>query len=180
MRLYHVSETPGIERFEPRVPPSADAGVADPVVWAVDEQRLRNYLLPRDCPRVTFYSKPTSTPADVECLIGPCCAAAVVAIEADWLDRVRATVLYLYEMPRDTFSLADASAGYWVSRRAVVPGAVAVVSDCVKAIVERGVELRIVPNLWPLHDAVVASTLHFSSIRMRNAQPRPGRDVTAS
>jgi hypothetical protein len=26
----------------------------DPVVWALDDQRLRNYLVPRDCPRVTY------------------------------------------------------------------------------------------------------------------------------
>jgi Family of unknown function (DUF6886) len=32
--------------------------------------------------------------------------------------------------------------------------------------------LRVMPSLWQLHDAVVASTLQFSIIRMRNAQPR--------
>lgn len=32
--------------------------------------------------------------------------------------------------------------------------------------------LRVVPSLWPLHDAVVVSTLQFSMIRMRNAQSR--------
>jgi hypothetical protein len=31
---------------------------------------------------------------------------------------------------------------------------------------------RIVSNLWPLRDAVVASTLRFSIIRMRSALPR--------
>ena len=37
---------------------------------------------------------------------------------------------------------------------------------------KRDVELRFVPNLWPLRDAVVASTLQFSLIRMRNALSR--------
>ena len=36
----------------------------------------------------------------------------------------------------------------------------------------RGVELRVLSSLWPLRDAVVASSLGFSIIRMRNAQPR--------
>jgi hypothetical protein len=40
------------------------------------------------------------------------------------------------------------------------------------ALLGRGVELRFVPNLWPLRDAVVSSTLRFSLIRMRNALPR--------
>jgi hypothetical protein len=46
--LFHISEEPGIELFEPRV--SEGRG---PVVWAIDADRLRNYLLPRECPRVT-------------------------------------------------------------------------------------------------------------------------------
>jgi Family of unknown function (DUF6886) len=32
--------------------------------------------------------------------------------------------------------------------------------------------LRVMPTLWPLRDAVVASTLQFSIIRMRNAALR--------
>lgn len=42
----------------------------------------------------------------------------------------------------------------------------------VLAILQRGVELRILPNLWSLRDAVVESTLEFSIIRWRNALPR--------
>ena len=36
-----------------------------------------------------------------------------------------------------------------------------------------GIQLRVLSNLWPLWDAVVASTLGFSGIRMRNATSRP-------
>ena len=36
----------------------------------------------------------------------------------------------------------------------------------------RVTEVRIVRSLWPLHDAVVTSTLQCSMIRMRNALPR--------
>jgi hypothetical protein len=50
--LFHVSEDSGIERFEPRPSRYAD----EPVVWAIDADRLRNYLLPRQCPRVTYYA----------------------------------------------------------------------------------------------------------------------------
>jgi len=32
--------------------------------------------------------------------------------------------------------------------------------------------LRTLPNLWPLWDAVVDSTLEFSGIRLRHARPR--------
>jgi hypothetical protein len=50
--LFHVSEERGIERFAPR----SSAGGMGPVVWAIDKHRLRNYLLPRECPRVTCYA----------------------------------------------------------------------------------------------------------------------------
>ncbi|GAA5122281.1 DUF6886 family protein [Pseudonocardia adelaidensis] len=36
---------------------------------------------------------------------------------------------------------------------------------------EASIELRVLPRLWPLWDAIVASTLGFSGIRLRNAQP---------
>ena len=36
---------------------------------------------------------------------------------------------------------------------------------------EAEIELRIVPHLWPLIDAILASGLEFSIIRTANAQP---------
>jgi hypothetical protein len=61
------------------------------------------------------------------------------------------------------------SARVIVSRASVVPTGVKVVSDPLAELVARGVELRILPNLWSLRDAVVSSSLQFSIIRMRNA-----------
>ena len=69
---------------------------------------------------------------------------AVVAIEARWFECVRST--------RST--------------------SVECIDDAIAAILRRGVELRVLPNLWALRDAVVESTLEFSIIRWRNAQPR--------
>jgi hypothetical protein len=64
--LFHVSEEADIDRFEPRPSHNADG----PVVWAVDADRLRSYLLPRQCPRVTYYAGPQTTAADVERFLG--------------------------------------------------------------------------------------------------------------
>ena len=169
--LYHVSEEPDIERFEPRPSPYLN----ERGVWAIDKDRLRNYLLPRDCPRVTFYAGPNADAHDVDrLLLG---SPAVVAIEADWLERVRMCRLYLYRMPGDTFEVFNRDAGYAISRVAVSPESVEVVDDAVRAIVGRGVELRVVPSLWPLRDAVLASTLSYSFIRMRHAAARIGEEV---
>jgi uncharacterized protein DUF6886 len=164
--LFHISEDAGIERFDPR--PSEYT--ADPVVWSIDGDRLRNYLLPRECPRVTFYSGPQTTAADREQFLGP--SQAVIAIEQGWFERLRASRLFCYHLQPDTFECIDACAGYFVSRVPVVPMQIDVIDDAIAELQRRHVELRIESNLWPLRDAIAASTLMFSIIRMRNALPR--------
>ncbi|HKM43470.1 MAG TPA: hypothetical protein VJZ70_05715, partial [Limnochordia bacterium] len=46
------------------------------------------------------------------------------------------------------------------------------VNDLFSAIFAKNAELRILPNLWGLFDAIVASSLGYSMCRMRNALPR--------
>lgn len=169
-RLFHVSEEAGIAQFAPRPPPSTDAGVTGDCVWAVDEDHLVNYLLPRDCPRITYGRGPQTTEADAErFLMG---ARWVVAFEAAWLERVKACTLRVYEMPVETFDLALGEAGYWISREAVIPLAERVVTDLIATLLEAGAEVRVLQDFWPLSDAVAASSLEFSIIRKRNAFPR--------
>lgn len=170
MRLFHVSETPGITRFEPRPPPSGDAGVTGDCVWAVDEAHLAGYLLPRDCPRIVFRAGAATTDEDRARFLGA--ARQVVAFEAAWLDRVRAVRLHLYEMPSALFEEALPEAGYWIARKSVRPTAVSVEQDLLGALARAGAEVRVLPTFWPLADAVAASSLEFSIIRKRNAVPR--------
>jgi hypothetical protein len=164
--LFHVSEESGIERFEPRPSPYTD----EPVVWAIDADRLRNYLLPRECPRVTYYAGHETTAADVERFLGS--SPAVVAVESGWWERLRSCRLYCYDLAPETFECIDECAGQFVSRDPVAPARVQVFDDLMAELLGRGVELRFVPDLWPLRDAVVASTLQYSLIRMRSARPR--------
>ena len=142
------------------------------MVWAIDEAHLQNYLLPRDCPRVTFYALPDSTPADIERLLDHSAAKHVVAIESLWFQAVASQRLYQYELSGQTFTVIDAGAGYYVSREPVTPRTVRPIDDLLEELLTRDVELRVMPSLWRLRDAVVGSTLQFSIIRMRNALPR--------
>ena len=169
--LFHVSEKPGIRRFEPRAAPEGSGREGQKLVWAIDEEHLHAYWLPRDCPRVTFYALPDSRHEDVERLLGD--ADFVVTMESSWFERALATPLYQYVFAPDTFVVNDSGAGYYVSTTAVEPLAVTRIENPLKAILERGVELRVTPSLWSLRDKVVASSLQFSCIRMRNARPRP-------
>jgi hypothetical protein len=56
--LYHFSEDPGITRFNPRMHPSHPDQPA--MVWAIDEEHSPLYYFPRDCPRIGFWSIPSS------------------------------------------------------------------------------------------------------------------------
>jgi hypothetical protein len=174
-RLFHVSDRPGIIRFEPRPVyphhPQADA-LPRPIVWAIGERLLHNYLLPRDCPRVTFYARPDSDPNDVARLMGQTAAGHVVAIESGWLAAVRAATLYLYEFPPEGFYSIDQGAAHYVCDSAVTPIGMSRVDDLLAELTAHDVELRVTPSLWPLRDAVLASSLQFSFIRMRHARPR--------
>ncbi len=172
MRLFHVSEEAGIARFEPRPVPSPDSGVTGTVVWAVDETHLPNFILPRDCPRVTYGVGKRTTEEDRARFFAHSTARRIVAVESRWAPKILACRLWLYEMASENFALALEEAGYYISRTTVVPIGVIEIRDLIGEMLRRDVELRFVPDLWPLNDAVIESTLEFSNIRMKNAAPR--------
>ncbi len=103
-------------------------------------------------------------------------ARFVIAIETGWLPAVMGTTLYRYDFAPNPFILHDPGAGYYIAREPIVPVAVTSIPDLLTALLAHDVELRIMPSLWGLRDRVVASTLQFSIIRMRNARPRDDAD----
>ena len=177
--VFHFSEEPGIERFDPRPPPITNLDPNRPhgeMVWAVDRERIPNYLVPRDCPRVTFYVRERTTAEDAARLMLGTSAKRVVAIETGWLQRLRDCRLYRYDLPGATFEPTDNGAGHYISRVGVTPLRVLPIPDLLAELTSHDVELRVMPSLWKLRDAVIASTIQFSIIRWRNAQPRPASD----
>jgi Family of unknown function (DUF6886) len=166
--LWHVSEDAAIDRFEPHV--SRTAASTEPRVWAVDTRHLPLYWFPRECPRGTFWATPRTAEADLELLTG---ATRVHAVEGEWLSRIRAAHVVAYRLPEQTFAPDPEVGGYWLSREPVVPVEVVELGDLLELHAESGVELRLVENLWPLWNRVIASSLEFSGIRLHNAKPPP-------
>ena len=166
--LFHVSERDDIDVFTSRLAP----GTSDPVVWAIDDAHLPNYLFPRDCPRICFYALPSTFEADIERHLGVKRGLHVVAIEETWLERCRMAELSIYQFESMGFECRDAGAGYFVSRKPVRPVGRRRLKNPVEELMARGVEIRVAESLWPIQDAIVNSTLQFSCIRMRNARPR--------
>ena len=168
--LFHFSENPSIEVFAPRVAPTSNE--AEPLVWALDEAHAPSYWFPRACPRACCWTAEEQLLHRESALLGLGRARRMHAIEACWLDRFRDCKLFAYQFDSSLFELKLADAGYWVARQAVCPLSVTAVGDLFAAHVKAKIEFRIVPNLWPLIDAIVDSGLEFSIIRKANAQPR--------
>ena len=81
---------------------------------------------------------------------------------------VSATAVYASDetSPAIRRSAATGSAGWPSSRSSVARSATS--SACTS---QAWIELRVLLNLWPLWNAVVASTVEFSGMRLRNALP---------
>ena len=165
--LWHVSEDASIERFAPHV--SATAELDEPLVWAVDARHLPLYWFPRDCPRGTFWADAATEPGDAVRLLGG--SSRVHAIEGAWLDRMRTADVFAYRLRETAFDPHPQVGGYWVSRETVEALEVRPLGDLVALHDDAEIELRVLPNLWPLWNDVVASTLEYSGMRLRNAQP---------
>ncbi len=153
--LWHVSEDDSIRRFEPR----------DGKVWAIDTRHLPLYWFPREAPRATFWACSRTSDADVVRFLGGDRARRVHVVEEAWLDRMRSTRVLAYRLPEGSFEPWDR---FWIADRAVDPVEVVELGDLVERHAAAGIELR-AGSLFPLWDDVVASTLDFSGIRLRNA-----------
>lgn len=164
MLVYHFSEEGAIREFVPRM-----SRLGRPLVWAVDAERAPLYLLPRDCPRVTFWPLPRSTPADLARWWAHVAGRIVVAIEVAWLDRLRSCQLYCYSFAASDFAPVADDPWMLASRSTVRPLAVEPVGDLLQRQAEAGSELRLCQSLVPLGRAIIKTSLHYSLIRMRNA-----------
>ena len=172
MRLFHVSEDPNIEVFHPRIPvrrTELDQSIG--LIWSLVEPSMPNWLFPRDCPRVGYRVCENVTDEDMAKFFTTG-AKHVVAIEQDWHQRQLNATLYVYEFEPINFYF-DSVAGFYVSQKPETPIDMVTYTDLYAELFSRGAEVRLVDNLWPLRDAVLASSITKRSFcKMPNAKPR--------
>jgi Family of unknown function (DUF6886) len=124
------------------------------------------YWFPRDCPRACWEANDDTSDEDVERWLDGDRSRRVAVVETGWLERLRTVRLYAYRLPQETFEPWDK---FFVSRQTVEPLELVELGDLLARHAAAGIELRIAPALYPLWDKVIATTLDFSGIRLRNA-----------
>jgi hypothetical protein len=120
-------------------------------------------------PRITYYATAATSAADVPDFSATP-ADSVVVIEKRWLGALQTTPLHVYEFAASQFVLEDTIAGYYVCPQTVAPISHRIVPNPLLELLQRPIELRCVSSIFALRDRVVASSLGFSIIRLRNAQ----------
>jgi len=163
--LWHVSEDDSISRFAPRRTPTA--GLDKLLVWAVDTRHLPLYWFPREHPRATFWANSGTTDADVVRFLGGDRALRSHVVEPGSFPAMRRTRVVAYRLPDETFEEWDR---FWVSRETVEPLELVELGDLVDLHEAAGIRLRSAGDLSALWQDVIASTLDYSGIRLRNAR----------
>jgi hypothetical protein len=168
--VHHFSEDSSIGEFVPHVP--ATNPDHRPAVWAIDAEHAPLYWFPRDCPRVTAWPRTTDEVGGFEAAWNTT-ARRVHVTELGWLDRMRTTTIYRYDLPAAQFAPWRDVSGQWIAEMAVVPLDVVAMPDLLGTHAAAGIEVRFAPSLWPAHDLAISDQWDFSIVRMRNATPRP-------
>lgn len=154
--LWNVSEDAAIERFRLR----------GGRVWAIDTRHLPLYWFPREAPRATFWANSKTTGEAVDEFLGGERSRRVHVIEPEWGDAMRTTRVIAYRLAEATFERWDR---FWISPVAVEPLELVELGDLVDRHAKADIELAVEDDLTALWQRVIASTLDFSGIRLRNA-----------
>lgn len=163
--LWHVSENASIRRFEPHRAPTSS--LDEKLVWAVDTRHLPLYWFPRDCPRATFWASSGTTDDDVVRFLDGGRRLRRHVVEPDWLEAMRTARVFAYRFADETFEPWDR---FWISRVAVEPLEVAGLGDLVERHERAGIRLEAGADLLALWKRVIASSLDYSGIRLRDAR----------
>jgi hypothetical protein len=167
--LYHFSEESNIKVFAPR--PYKSFPHIKPAVWAIDEEHSLHYCYPRNCPRVIYWKAEWTSQEDLIRLFGESSVDKIMVIENQWLERIRNVDLYMYSFLEETFELFEEAktAGYYISHHEITPVKVERVGDLIGKLLSHNIELRFTPDLYPIRNKVITSTVDFSIIRFSNA-----------
>jgi hypothetical protein len=165
--VYHFSEDGTIKRFAPHVPASNPGH--SPAVWAIDSAHAPLHWFPRDCPRVSVWSRTDDEQQRLGDLFATE-ATRLCAAENRSLEKVREARIYRYAFEGAAFSPWAEADGQYFSSEVQYPLRVDPLDDLLALHAAAEVELRFTPRLGALADKILSSGLPFSFVRIRDAR----------
>ncbi|WP_068774294.1 DUF6886 family protein [Paenibacillus sp. FJAT-26967] len=177
MNLFHFSSEPDIKVFVPRV--KANRTDMPPVVWAIDQEHAFTFYFPRNCPRIVYTRSGGINREDEARFFGLSCADKIITVETQWYKAIKESTIYRYTLPSASFQLFDKTAGYYISEQTVTPVVMKPMRDLIGKLADLNIEIRLTPNLHPLKEAILNSTLDdFGIHRFHLAKPfEQGRPI---
>jgi len=170
LNLFHISENKQIQIFEPRPVIEESHNLKDEkVVWAINKEKLINYIFPRECPRIIYYKDEKTSIKDLSELFSKPSIARVVIVESGWIEKMISSTIYKYVFDSKHFELFDSIAGYYISRKPIKPIDRVEINNLLSELLKENIELKIMDSIIDLVDRVKTSTVQYSMIRMRNA-----------
>ncbi|MBP1990581.1 DUF6886 family protein [Paenibacillus eucommiae] len=166
MHLYHFSEDPTIEVFHPRVKHSRTD--MPPVVWAIDQEHAFTFYFPRNCPRIVYKKSDEINEQDYQKFFGLTISDIVITVETNWYEAIKEATLYRYTLPSTTFEVFDETAGYYISYQTVEPLQMDPITDHLERLMDMNIDVRFTPNLHPLREAILNSTVNDFGIHRFN------------
>ncbi|EZH74154.1 hypothetical protein ATO12_14880 [Aquimarina atlantica] len=169
LRLFHISEEENIEKFNPRIS-KKQWNNKMLYVWAISEQKLHNYLLPRNCPRICINMGQSSILKELLPLEEIQNRKSIIIVPENWKSSIQNCILYKYQFKKQNFKLIDKIAGYYVSTKTESPIHKVKIKNCIKELDELNVELKIVDKIKMLKikEKIVENLEEFSIIKWSN------------
>lgn len=169
MELYHFSSESNIALFKPRV--KHNRRDMPPVVWAIDKAHEFTFFFPRDCPRIVYTRSQGMKEEDERRFFGGSNSNIIITVESHWFKAIKEATIYRYTLPSAGFELFDETAGYYISEQTVKPLYMQPMQNLMERILDLNIDLRFTPNLYPLREAILNSSItDFGIHRFENAK----------
>lgn len=171
MELYHFSSESNIDVFKPRV--KHNRRDMPPVVWAINKEHEFTFFFPRDCPRIVYTRSQDMNTEDERRFFGATHSNIIITVESSWYKAINEATIYRYTLPGKSFRLFDETAGYYISEEIIRPLEMQPMKNLIEKILELNIELRFTPNLHPLKEAILNSSINdFGIHRFGNAKKK--------
>lgn len=167
-KLFHLSENGNINKFIPRE--SKSIWDYKKYVWSIGEDKIQNYLFPRECPRICVSDKETIKLKKWISDSKITHFKTHVFVLSNWKERIENCKLYKYQFSNSNFTEIDKIAAYYVSQEIEIPISKEHIIDCIKALKASNTNLKFISKkqMIALKEDVIQNTKEFSIIKWDN------------